>query len=143
MCREEPLAMLSISKGFGSTWARGGERPGAVAARQALCKVRPLHVLVKEARIETVAGADRIYRVDDDRGTDKTFVASLCKSTLAAEFYDHKRYELRELANRDFQVVCPRRFAGFTLVGHKHVDIAEYLVQSALPAVVWIVVCVQ
>ena len=83
--------MLNVSEGFGPTGAGGGKGPSAVAASQALPQVRPLHVFVKETRVETVASADRIDSIDCERGTDESFVAALRESTLAAKLYDQKR----------------------------------------------------
>src|SRR5215469_13978677 len=117
--------MRGIAKSFRATGAGGGERTGTIAAGQALREVRPTHVFMQETRIETVAGANWIDRIDCQRGADDAFVASLCESAIAAELYDHQRYQLRELAHRRFQIVRAPRFASFAFVEQKHIDIAQ------------------
>ena len=140
---EKPLAMQGIPEGFRAAGARGRERASTIAAGQTLRQIRALKIFVKETCVEAIASADRIYGVDLQRRANDTLVSTLCQSAFAAELYDDEGYEFRKLANRRLQIFRARRFARFTFVGQEHVNVAENIVQSAAPQIVWIVVGIK
>src|SRR5712692_3397414 len=140
---EELLSVLAVAEGFGASGAGGGERARQIAGGQAGGEIGAAHVLRKKAGIEAVACADGVHHVRFDRRTGETFLATLRRRSLSADFYHDHRHNGCQPGSGSFQVFGAGNLSGFALIGQENIHITKSLCQSALPGVVGIVVGVE
>src|SRR6202030_3940726 len=137
---EKLFKKLPIAEGFRAAGASSGKCSGFVAAGQARRQVGAAYELMQKAGVEAVASTHCIDGDDWLRWNHDAFGSPLRHRSLRAEFYYDHRHQVRQLADRGFQVIGASGLAGFALVGQEYVNMAQDVVEAAFPFVVGIVV---
>src|SRR6266849_3209144 len=143
MLSEELLAIFCVAEGFRASRTRGGKSACQISGSEAHRQIGALQILMEEASVKTVPRSHRVHGLDCQGGAYEALGSALCQRALAAALHHDQRYQRRKFLHRRFQIAASCRFLSFPLIRQEHVDIAQRLMQAALPAIVGIVVGIE
>ncbi len=93
--------------------------------------------------IETIARPHGIESLHFRRRRCESLFSPLRLRTLVTEFDHYYRNHGRQFFHGDFQIACAADPLRLARIRQKNIDVTQRLLQSALPSVIRIVICIE